>query len=230
MKSKPLHSLFKIALVLSIVMALTLSSLPQLLGNAGEAETTSVQAKEEISSNWLAQAQETIQQMEYHITWADEPLIRGAAAGFQAPNRAHNLRFYFQPDGVQVIQRDTTQPAWVWRLALAGMGRSGAVDSVGNGVLVDEANLITYQFGVLEQSLVNSELGLQQTITVFRQPQQENAAPLVLSQQVAEDFSMQRVPGGGVQISFNELPVLEYKLQNAVDASGVHLAAHLEVR
>ena len=50
------------------------------------------------SAGGLAQVQRHLTEREY---WASEN-----ASGLQAPNRAHRLRTYFEPDGIRVVDRE----------------------------------------------------------------------------------------------------------------------------
>jgi hypothetical protein len=71
-----------------------------------------------IPADWWAIVQEDIRQSEYHVSWQDLTYLSDVPAAYQAANRAHNLRTYFTPEGIRIIQRDTTSPEWELHLGL----------------------------------------------------------------------------------------------------------------
>ena len=54
------------------------------------------------AGDWLARAQSEIARREYHASRSGSDL--------QAPNRAHDLRTYFEPTGVRIHSRTTANP------------------------------------------------------------------------------------------------------------------------
>ena len=66
-----------------------------------------------VGADWWAMAQEDIRQSEYQVTWQDRAFLVDVAnpsamlspGAYQAPNRAHNLRTYFTPQGARIIPR-----------------------------------------------------------------------------------------------------------------------------
>ena len=74
---------------------------------------------------WLARAQREIAEREYEAS--DD------GRGLQAPNRAHNLRTWFEPGGVRVHDRTAAGSPELLALSLAGVGRAGALTPVAPG-------------------------------------------------------------------------------------------------
>ena len=56
-------------------------------------------------ADWWSTVQENIRRSEYHVTWQEQTYLADVPAAYQAPNRAHNLRTYFRPEGPVVIPR-----------------------------------------------------------------------------------------------------------------------------
>ncbi len=61
------------------------------------------------STGWWAAVQDNIRESEYHVTWQDHTYLPDLAAAYQTPNRAHNLRTYFAPDGVRLCRVEPEQ-------------------------------------------------------------------------------------------------------------------------
>ena len=74
-----------------------------------------------ISGDWWSQVRQQIIASEYYVTWQDWTYLPDLPAAYQAPNRAHNLRTYFPPQGPIVIPRvwpeEATAAPWRWRIA-----------------------------------------------------------------------------------------------------------------
>ncbi|MEW5987370.1 MAG: hypothetical protein AB1791_12105, partial [Chloroflexota bacterium] len=109
---------------------------------------------------WLATVQENIRQAEYYVTWQEQTYLPDSLPAYQAPNRAHELRTYFTPEGITVMPRTegiangANEANFVlsWRL----VGVEEAAEPVVSG------NRIEYQRGDLTEWYVNDERGLQQ--------------------------------------------------------------------
>src|SRR5262245_6741326 len=71
------------------------------------------------SPDWLQRAQREIAAREYRASRNE--------SGLQAPNRAHDLRTYFDPTGIRVHGRAASGGTELLRLSLAGVGRAGAL-------------------------------------------------------------------------------------------------------
>ena len=214
------HNLRVIALVLALV-----------LGSAVQ-QPVSAQVQPETSSqpgDWLSQAQETIRQSEYQISWVEEPLIPGAPPSFQAPNRAQDLRFYFQEQGVQVIQRTEAEPSWVWGVALVGVGDASNLAAPLAPALTVDANQITYQRGDLLESYANTEQGLVQTFSLNSRPTLQTGSPLALALHLSGDLTPRRQANGELAFHHAGQPALHYGSLRASDAEGRSLTLQAAV-
>jgi hypothetical protein len=137
---------------------------PQALAAAwGSQEAPSVPAG--TPADWWASVQANIGQSEYDITWQDTTCLPDIPAGYQAPNRAQDLRTYFTPTGARVIPRTETVPSWQFGLALIGYAE-------GQDVQVS-ANRIEYHRESANRQVsewyINAEDGLEQGFTVSGQ-------------------------------------------------------------
>jgi len=139
--------------------------------DVGASLTNSGQALPKVvSADWWATAQEEIRESEYHVTWQEKTHLLDVPAAYQAPNRAHNLRTYFTPDGIRVIPRTEATPTWEWGLTLTGYGYIGSVWPVRAAKLVAEDNRVEYRRGTLTEWYVNDERGLEQGFTLVSPP------------------------------------------------------------
>ena len=124
----------------------------KLSGSDADLETEDVESlPEDVSTDWWAAVQENLRRSEYHVTWQDHTYLPDVDAAYQAPNRAHNLRTYFTPEGPVVIPRVWAEVAealpWRWGLRLVAWGREGALESPGAATLHAEANRVEYRYG-----------------------------------------------------------------------------------
>ena len=82
--------------------------------------------------------------------------------GLQAPNRAHNLRTYFDGSGIRVYDRTAAEAPQLVGLSLIGLGRGDAVAPVSAGTMGDTtARVEIVRPGVIEW-YENSPAGLEQ--------------------------------------------------------------------
>ena len=130
----------------------------------------------DVADDWWALARRNIQQSEYHVTWQEQTYLADVPAAYQAPNRAHNLRTYFTPEGIRVIPRRGDPAAWQWGLTLAGYGYEGDISSPAADELVTNGNRIEYRRGALCEWYVNAPRGLEQGFTLGVSPPTGRAA------------------------------------------------------
>ena len=183
-------------------------------------------------SDWWATVQENIRQQEYHITWQERSVIPGAGPAYQAPNRAHNLRTYFYPDGIRIVRRTEQTPSWVFGLALSGFGREGDIQAVAAAALVTAENRIEYHRADLTEWYVNDERGLKQGFTIAAPPAgADHASPLCLEFALTGDL-MPYLVEESAAIEFATaagVTVLRYADLHVSDATGRELPASLSV-
>lgn len=186
-----------------------------------------------ISTDWWTAVQEDLRRSEYHVTWQEDPDLPGVLAAYQAPNRAHNLRTYFTPEGPVTIPRllpaESATPSWHWGLRLVAWGWEGSLQPVDAAAPHANANRIEYRRGALTEWYVNDERGLEQGFTITRPPQQAGKN-LILELALTGDLTP-NLTGDGTAIEFTASDgsrILRYSDLRASDATGRRLTAHLE--
>ena len=113
---------------------------------------------------------------------AREYEARPADGGLQAPNRAHDLRVWFEPTGVRVHGRTAPARPRLVDLRLARLGREPGLEPALPGELTSRgARVEIRRPGVLEW-YVNSPAGLEQGFTLAERP--PGPGPLVLELRV----------------------------------------------
>ena len=88
-----------------------------------------------VSGDWWGEVQEGLRRSEYHIELRPASYRPKRGNVYQAPNRAHNLRLYFDERGVEVLDRTEKDAPTLARLELARWGRAGAMQSASPGRL-----------------------------------------------------------------------------------------------
>src|SRR5438045_5830698 len=78
--------------------------------------------KPDVPAGWFAKVQDDLEKSEYNISWADKTALEGSTPAWQAPNRAHNLRTYFTPEGPMSINRTDGKADWQCGLAPVSFG------------------------------------------------------------------------------------------------------------
>jgi len=171
---------------------------------------------------WLAAAQRDIATREY------EPSENGS--GLQAPNRAHDLRTYFEKTGIRVHDRTAEGSPELLELSLAGVGRDGAIEPIQPGALLDDESRarsgrqVRLRRSRLTEWYVNSPKGLEQGFTLDARP--EGRGPVVLELTVMRARASLR---GDAVIFDTGQRKLRYGELAAADADGIPLAARFEL-
>ena len=135
-----------------------------------EAKETPAQLPVGVNGSWWGTLQEDIRKSEYDVTWQENTKLADIKASYQAPNRAHNLRTYFTPEGVRVIPRTSKNPEWFWGLSLTGYGFIGDIQPVDQARLSVVENRVDYFREGLTEWYVNDERGLEQGFTLDAPP------------------------------------------------------------
>ena len=112
----------------------------------------------EHSSAWLGQAQRELAAREYRPS--------ETRRGLQAPNRQHDLRTYFEPTGIRVVDRTAPGSPQLIALSLAGVGRGEELAPVARGVLSHEGDRVEIGRDDVVEWYVNSPEGLEQGMTL----------------------------------------------------------------
>jgi hypothetical protein len=188
------------------------------------------------TSDWLAVVEEDIRDSEYNITWQKDTYLVDVEAAYQAPNRAHNLRTYFTPQGIRVIPRvfEGDEPPWAWGLTLSGYGYADRVLPVAAVTPQGAANRIEYERDLLTEWYVNDEHGLEQGFTLRAHPESTNAdqpSVVVLDLALGGNLKPQMsADGAAVEfITLGGVRVLRYSDLHAYDATGRSLAADMRI-
>ncbi|MEW5870494.1 MAG: FG-GAP-like repeat-containing protein [Chloroflexota bacterium] len=214
------NKVFKKLGAFALVVILALANLGLWQGRAQAQPVLDAGTQAGNPGDWLTQAQEYIRQSEYQISWVEEPLVEGAPASFQAPNRAQDLRFYFQEAGLQIVRRTESAPAWVLNMALSRVGIRDEMTSLQAPALNVDANRIVYHHGNLVESYTNTEMGLVQTFALDSRPGSKPGRLLALEIQFSGGLTAQRMADGGLEFRHTGQPALHYGNLRAVDAEG----------
>ena len=190
-----------------------------LLALAIMASCTARSPEASSDASWLAEAQRQIAAREYRASENGQ--------GLQAPNRAHNLRTYFEKTGIRVHDRAASGSPELLRLSLSGVGRGAALAQVEPGEVVtdvdDESRVRIRHAGVV-QWFANSPDGLEQGFTLAERPAGDG--PLVLELDVA---GARASLVGDAAVFDTGSRKLRYGELAAADADEVPLRAHFEL-
>jgi hypothetical protein len=122
------------------------------------------------SPDWLTRAQRSLAAKEYEAS--------PNARGLQAPNRAHDLRTYFDPTGIRVHDRTAPRSPELLALTLSGVGRGASLAAVAPGAVVHEGARVEIRREGFVEWYENSPSGLEQGFTLAERPAGEG--PLVV--------------------------------------------------
>jgi len=175
--------------------------------------------------------QQDIAASEYHVTWQEDTCLLDVDAAYQAPNRAHDLRTYFTPEGPRVVRRTEAEPTWTWGLELVGMHNEDAppVEEV-----TAKGNRIEYRRGpALTEWYVNGPQGVEQgfTIAELGESSAYSEAHIALDLAVRGDLTPGMMPDGKTVefLSPGGVGLIHYGQLKACDANGTELPARLEL-
>lgn len=229
-----------VRLILTVILTLLLAGVPSAYtqpardtlakGSGSPAIMDPSGSPQAIPVGWWAGAQDGIRQSEYHITWQEHvslPDLPASSAlleagAYQAPNRAHNLRTYFAPDGVRIIRRTSPLPTWVWGYRFEPAALPGDVQHV--EPVLTAPNRIEYRYPGVTVWYENGKGGIAQGLVVDRPP--PGALPLVLVGTLIGDLEP-RHGETGIDFLHAGLPVVRYENLTAADAHGRGLSSRL---
>jgi hypothetical protein len=221
-------------LSLLCITALTTASFTAVPASPALPADAAQTAPSDMSSDWLAAAQENIRQAEYHIVWRETTYLPELTAAYQAPNREQNLRLYFTPQGLVIIPRlfstQDNRPPWRLDLELSSWGWQGALQPPAPPKLELQETALEYQRGALSEWYHNGQRGLEQGFTI---PLPSGSAPtagcLLLELSISGDLQP-ALDASSQAIEFSDPrgePVLRYGGLKAWDASGRELPTGL---
>lgn len=175
-----------------------------------------------LSGSWIASAQREITAREYQASENKE--------GLQAPNRAHDLRTYFEPTGIRIHDRTRPGSPELVSLRLSGIGRSyfggiEALDPVAPGSLSSNGRRVEVERPGIVEWYVNSEAGLEQGFTLQIPP--SGTGSLVI--ELVVDHARASLVGDGVVLASASGRRLGYSKLEVFDANEMRVAAHFEV-
>ncbi|HVN39423.1 MAG TPA: integrin alpha [Myxococcota bacterium] len=169
-------------------------------------------------TGWLARAEQQIAEREYHAS--------DNGSGLQAPNRAHDLRTYFEKSGIRVHDRTAGGSPELLSLSLARVGRGATLAAVAPGeeVVVHENRIEIRRPGLVEW-YVNSPAGLEEGFTLAERPSGDGS--LVMEVAVADARASLR--GDAIEFETNTQRKLRYGALQVADAAGHAVQARLEI-
>jgi hypothetical protein len=147
------------------------------------------------------------------------------AQGLQAPNRAHDLRTYFDARGIRVHDRTAPGDPSLLALTLARVGRGGALAPVSPGEVTHAGPRVEIRRRALVEWYVNSDAGLEQGFTLSERPPGTGALALELALEGATASQQ----GEDLVFAARAGRRLRYGALRASDAAGRALAARFEL-
>ncbi len=145
--------------------------------------------------------------------------------GLQAPNRAHNLRTYFNSTGIRVHDRTAAGDTELASFSLIGMGRGTELLPVAAGTVTHASTRVEIQRSGVIEWYENSPLGLEQGFTLSAPLAGEG--PVVL--ELALMHATASLRGQSIVLATDAGRRLNYSKLVATDANGMILASRLEV-
>ncbi len=170
-----------------------------------------------IPGGWLARVQSGIAQREYRAS--------PSARGLQAPNRAHDLRTYFEPTGIRIHDRTATGSPRLLGLVLAGVGRGQRLSEPGAGRIASEGSRVEIQHQDVLEWYENSDAGLEQGFDLPARPAGDG--PLAIELRIEDASASLR--GDAVVIHTPTGRTLRYADLRAWDATGRALPTRIEL-
>lgn len=179
----------------------------------------------ETGESWLGKIQKGIAEREYHVS--------RNSRGLQAPNRAHNLRTYFDRSGIGVVDRTATDGPELLRLSLADIGRNQEAEGRGQGArtgLLDtvsvqsEGSRVELRRDGITEWFVNGPNGLEHGFTIHERPDGDGALRVIMKVSAA---NAER-EGDHIVFSTPSNRRLKYGDLHVEDARGKEVYAALE--
>ncbi len=176
--------------------------------------------------DWLAAVYKSIAEREYQVSRNE--------VGLQAPNRAHNIRTYFDDSGIGVVDRSASAPSELLHLSLTDLGRTQEADGCGQAASIgwldnvsvhNEGNRVELRREGITEWFINRPAGLEHGFNIPERLVGEGE--LRLSMQVSEASA--NLQGDHVVFSCPSGRNLEYGELHVEDANGVTVLATFEV-
>ena len=145
--------------------------------------------------------------------------------GLQAPNRAHNLRTYFETSGIRLHDRSNVGDTELAGLSLKQLGRGSELKQVNEGKVTYEGSRVEIRRDMVLEWYENSALGLEQGFTIEQPPQGKGSLVLELVISSAEATLDNR----SVLLTTDQGRRLRYAKLIVKDASGKTLNSRMAV-
>ena len=181
-----------------------------------EVEKPAEPAKEH---GWFGNAQEELAQREYHASRNSK--------GLQAPNRAHNLRTYFDENGIGVEERTAKESLELLRLTYSHIGRDISVVKTESKKteITNSGNRVELKHEGITEWFINSSKGLEHGFTIEKRPQGDGELKLSMKVSSAEA----KLVGEHIIFEASTGRKLEYGALHVEDANGKVVDAAFEV-
>ena len=145
--------------------------------------------------------------------------------GLQAPNRAHNLRTYFLPDGIRVHERANPESPILLQMSLARFGRTNLLSEIVPGMVNHFNDRVEIRRKELIEWYKNSSQGLEQGFTIAERPDGEGLLVLELKL----EYATASLSGQSVELHSDHGRHLLYDKLKTVDADGKVLFSRLAI-
>jgi uncharacterized repeat protein (TIGR01451 family) len=182
-------------------------------------------APEGVDQGWFARMQEGIREGEYHFQLGPASYRPGRGEIYQAPNRALDLRIYFDDEGIEILERSAEGAPTVMRLALTSWGRPEMLDESPVGALREDDGRMERLRGALTETFDNTAAGIELSWEICAPPEGEGELVLALD---LEDASA-RKRGGGVEIVSTSGRRLLMQAPRVTDSEGTDIHAEFVV-
>jgi|GEM_PF-1516675 len=166
---------------------------------------------------WWKNVQRNLAKYEYYPSESGK--------GLQAPNRAHNLRTYFDSTGIRLQDRTAVGSPELAGLSLVGIGRGDVLAPVEAGTVTHAGARVEIQRSGVIEWYENSPRGLEQGFTLAAP--MEGEGPVVL--ELAVEHAKASLRGQSIELATDAGRRLNYGNLIARDANGLILASRLEV-
>ncbi|MCF6252500.1 MAG: PKD domain-containing protein [Methylococcaceae bacterium] len=145
--------------------------------------------------------------------------------GLQAPNRAHNLRTYFDSTGIRLHDRTAAGSPVLTALSLSKIGRGEKLENVPDGSVSRAGTRVEIRRPGIIEWYENSARGLEQGFTVTEKTSGQGVLVLELTVKQAKAT----LRGQSIELLTDAGRRLDYGKLFVEDAQGNKLSTHLEV-
>ena len=186
--------------------------------NVENSSTAEISLPDDVSQDWWSSVQRGLAEAEYRVSENGQ--------GLQAPNRAHNLRTYFDSTGIRVYDRTAAAGSpELFGLSLVGIGRGDALVPVSAGKVNHAGTRVEMRHDRIVEWYENSAKGLEHGFSLGTRP--EGEGPLAL--ELAVEGARATVDGEAVVFATGAGRRLRYSGLIVEDAAGRIVASRLEV-